>query len=105
LSEEQAQRHPVARLQGIVTYADVGWKLLFLQDSTGGVRVEGDFPQTLKVGQLIKMTGIVVSGGKNPTVADPKSKCCQIRRAYRWPWQRPIGLIQRWHAAVSRYVA
>ena len=72
LSEEQAQRHPVAHLQGVVTYADVGWKLLFLQDSTGGVRVEGDFPQTLKVGQLIKMTGIVVSGGKNPTIADPE---------------------------------
>ncbi len=70
LSEEQAQHHPAAHLQGVVTYADAGWNLLFLQDQTGGVRVEGGLPQNLKPGQFVDIKGIVISGGKNPTVAD-----------------------------------
>jgi signal transduction histidine kinase/CheY-like chemotaxis protein len=74
LTEEDARRHPVAKIRGIVTYADAGWNLFFLEDDTGGVRVEGVVPQGIAASQLVDIEGIVVSGGDTPTITDASVK-------------------------------
>ncbi len=58
-------------LTGYVTYADPGWNLLFIQDETGGVRIEGvQLPPGIRVGQLVEVTGIAGGGGVTPVVTD-----------------------------------
>lgn len=65
---EAAAGIPV-RLTGFVTYSDVGWKLLFVQDSTGGVRVEAlVLPPKVHAGQAVEVTGRVGEGGLTPVV-------------------------------------
>jgi signal transduction histidine kinase/DNA-binding response OmpR family regulator len=58
-----------ARLTGQVTYADAGWNLLFVQDSTGGVRVAALVqPQGIRAGQSVEITGTVGAGGPTPAI-------------------------------------
>jgi len=68
-AKSAAEQIPV-HLRGTVMYADPGLKLLFVQDATGGIRVEtmpsgGEF---LDEGQFVELTGMVASGGSSPAV-------------------------------------
>ncbi|HEY7209117.1 MAG TPA: response regulator [Bryobacteraceae bacterium] len=50
-------------VRGILTYWDVGRYLAFLQDETGGIRIQGTSSGTLKVGDWVDAEG-EVSGGE-----------------------------------------
>ncbi|MBI4908877.1 MAG: response regulator [Acidobacteria bacterium] len=57
------------RLKGHVTYLDPAWNMLFVQDSTGGVRIEAvAAPRRLRIGQAVEVRGKVGWGGTAPTV-------------------------------------
>ena len=63
--QDQIQVH----LTGTVTYADRNWKLLFLEDATGGVRVENVvIPEMFRVPQKAEVVGVAAAGGHNPLV-------------------------------------
>jgi signal transduction histidine kinase/CheY-like chemotaxis protein len=65
----QAVHAPVC-LRGSITYSDRSLQLLFLQDATGGVRVEG-LPVDngdLVPGRFVEVTGEVSSGGSDPSI-------------------------------------
>ncbi len=72
-SVEQLRRQAVeissvvpVRLRGQVTYVDSSHRQTYLQDATGGVRVEGIvFP----TGELVDLSGRLVTGGTSPVVA------------------------------------
>jgi len=65
----QAVHAPVC-LRGSITYSDRSLQLLFLQDATGGVRVEGMPVDNgdLIPGRFIEVTGEVASGGSDPSI-------------------------------------
>jgi PAS domain S-box-containing protein len=71
LTREEAGAQPPVLLRGTVTFAEGGLGLLFMQDSTGGVRVEGaplaGLPATR--GRSVELTGVVASGGLSPVVS------------------------------------
>ncbi|MGC4048433.1 MAG: hypothetical protein QM757_01795 [Paludibaculum sp.] len=57
------------RIQGTVTFVDSAWKILFLQDETGGVRVENaELPQGLRPGQRIEVNGMAGAGSPSPLI-------------------------------------
>jgi diguanylate cyclase (GGDEF)-like protein len=58
------------RIQGVVTYCDPEWHLLFLQDSSGGffVNLKEDVAD-LKVGQLVEVSGKLAPGNRG--IDDP----------------------------------
>ena len=56
------------RLKGVVTYADLAFRHAFVQDETGGVRLENlrmDLP--LAAGFEVEFTAVVTEGGPNAT--------------------------------------
>ncbi len=56
-------------LTGTVTYADRTWKLLFLEDASGGVRVENvTIPASFRVPQKAEVVGLAAAGGRTPLV-------------------------------------
>src|SRR5262249_55629313 len=66
------QRQVPVHLTATATYADRSWKLLFVQDATGGVRVENaDIPQGFRIPQLVEINGIAGAGGKSPLILQP----------------------------------
>ncbi|MGJ5815036.1 response regulator [Paludibaculum fermentans] len=66
----QGQVH--VKLQGTVTFVDLPWKTLFLQDETGGVRVENaELPLGLHPRQRVEVTGMAGAGGPSPLVIQP----------------------------------
>ncbi len=69
LSQSQAHAAIPVHLTGRITYADAGWNLLFVQDSTAGVRVDAlAFPPKARVGQSVEITGLAGAGGSTPLV-------------------------------------
>ena len=64
---EAAAGVPV-RLKGNVTYNDGRLNLLFLEDGSGGVRIENSFVANTPVGRAVEVTGSVVRGGDQPTI-------------------------------------
>jgi signal transduction histidine kinase/CheY-like chemotaxis protein len=66
----QALHAPVV-LRGTITYSDRSLQLLFLQDSTGGIRVEGLAVDNadLRPGRFAEVTGVVANGGSDPSIA------------------------------------
>jgi signal transduction histidine kinase/DNA-binding response OmpR family regulator len=63
--------HAPVLLRGTITYSDRSLQLLFLQDSTGGVRVEG-LPVDngdLRPGRFVEVTGVVASEGSDPSIS------------------------------------
>jgi hypothetical protein len=73
LSPAQAEQGYPVRLRGIVTYYDPEWKVLFFQDSTGGIYID---PQgqvfDVRAGQMVEIEGI--SGPSNLGVVNPRLK-------------------------------
>jgi signal transduction histidine kinase/CheY-like chemotaxis protein len=62
--------HAPVRIRGTITYSDRSLQLLFVQDSTGGLRVEGlqvDSGDFLP-GRFVEVTGVVSSGGSDPAI-------------------------------------
>jgi len=56
-------------LNGTVTYVDVALRQLFIQDSTGGVRVENvSYDPPLQWGDSVDLTGTASVGGASPVV-------------------------------------
>ncbi|MGA2183687.1 MAG: response regulator [Bryobacteraceae bacterium] len=62
--------HAPVRIRGTITYSDRSLQLLFLQDSTGGLRVEGLQVDNgdLFPGRFVEVTGVVASGGSDPSI-------------------------------------
>ena len=61
--DETLHGRPV-RMEGVVTYIDPSWGLLFVQDRTGGLYVNIDGLETRpSVGERIRLTGVVASPG------------------------------------------
>jgi PAS domain S-box-containing protein len=70
LSEKDAASKHGVSLQGIVTYHDPAWRLLFLEDATGGVAVEVPSESaSLARGQTIAVEGATILGGLAPVVS------------------------------------
>ena len=64
-SSAQIQVH----LRGVITYLDYTVKQIFLQDSTGGVRIESiGLNPHISPGDSVDLVGTVTAGGANPTV-------------------------------------
>jgi diguanylate cyclase (GGDEF)-like protein len=87
----------LVRMQGVVTYYDPEWRLLFLQDSSGGLFVNlkdreiKDDPAGLAPGQLVEITGTVASS--NIGIADP---------VFRMLGPAPLPQAQPWPDALAR---
>ncbi len=69
LSAKNLQEQVQVRLSGTVTYADRTWKLLFLEDDAGGVRVENVvIPESFHVPQKAEVIGVAAASGQSPLV-------------------------------------
>ncbi len=72
VGEIRALREPAVgipvHLKGNVTYNDGRLNLLFLEDGSGGVRIENSFVANTPVGRAAEVTGSVVRGGDQPTI-------------------------------------
>jgi signal transduction histidine kinase/DNA-binding response OmpR family regulator len=72
LDQSALQGQVGVRIQGTVTFVDPAWKILFLQDDTGGVRVENaELPQGLHPRQRVEVTGIAGAGRPSPLIIQP----------------------------------
>jgi two-component system sensor histidine kinase/response regulator len=73
LTPAQSEAGYPVRLRGIVTYYDPEWKVLFFQDSTGGIYID---PQgqvfNIQAGQMVEIEG--KSGPSNLGVVKPRLK-------------------------------
>ena len=64
---------PAARIEGVVTYADPGNNVLFVQDATGGVRVSlGEDSAAYYPGQRVTVSGVVSDQELSPVVLNPQ---------------------------------
>jgi signal transduction histidine kinase/DNA-binding response OmpR family regulator len=56
------------RLQGVVTYADLTYRTAFVQDATGGIRLENlRMDHDFVAGSRADFTAVITSGGTRPT--------------------------------------
>jgi signal transduction histidine kinase/DNA-binding response OmpR family regulator len=56
------------RLQGVVTYADLGYRTAFVQDATGGIRIENlQMDHHLSTGSSADFSALLTAGGTSPT--------------------------------------
>jgi signal transduction histidine kinase len=70
--KQSERRHPV-RLRGKVTYADLTWGMLFIQDSTDGIYVmHSDVKSQLEPGQEVDVAGLTHPGSYTPVVTDAR---------------------------------
>lgn len=69
LSVEQARRKYPVDIHGVVTFYDRAWRVLFVQDATGGIYVEkNDRPLQLKPGDRVRIRGVSDPGGFAPMI-------------------------------------
>ncbi len=73
LSWEEAELKYPVQLQGTITYYRPEWRLLFLQDNTGGIYVfAGQHRSPIATGDTVKLTGESGLGTLGPIVVEPK---------------------------------
>ena len=60
-----------ARIEGVVTYYDPDAYQFFVQDSTAGVYVRGGFDRGFRVGDLLRVEGIVKRGRLSNLIDEP----------------------------------
>ena len=73
LSLKQLRAGAQAHLRGVVTFAFASEDTCFMQDATGGIRVQLSRGQMIaEVGQRIDIFGLVGSAGKTPTLIEPR---------------------------------
>jgi signal transduction histidine kinase len=78
LSRDQADRFCPVQVQGVVTYTDPGWGLLFVQDGTAGVYVDHLLPSVkLHPGDLIALEGTTAAGLFSPLINAKEAKFLQ----------------------------
>jgi len=57
----------IARLEGVITFANPAWRAFFFEDSTGGLTFWSDlFPADLAAGDRVRLSGKVIPGGFSP---------------------------------------
>lgn len=72
LPEDYNRSYPV-QIEGVVTVCDTSWKLLFINDDSGGLFVDGNTPGvTLQSGQKVRVKGFTAAGNFSPIISDPK---------------------------------
>ncbi len=75
LSFQQAKRGSPVRIEGIVSYVDSKWDMLFVQDATCGVFVEPvELRRPLPAGARVEVQGFVEPGAYNAFVARGRIK-------------------------------
>ncbi|HEY6448103.1 MAG TPA: EAL domain-containing protein [Acidobacteriaceae bacterium] len=72
LTSEQANQALPVRLNGVVTYEDDDWRLLFLQDATGGVYVKYSGAAQIAFGEKVQVVGLTNAGNFAPVVVAPQ---------------------------------
>ncbi len=75
LSNEEARREHPVRVEGVVTYVDPAWELLFVEDGTAGIYVDADTGATweqLEAGQRVSVRGHSGPGNFAPVIADSR---------------------------------
>jgi signal transduction histidine kinase len=65
MSREQANEGRIARLRGVLTYADPAWRVVFLQTTNDAIFLDTDQPD-LRPGQYVEVTGQTQEGGFAP---------------------------------------
>ena len=81
--------YPVS-LEGVVTYRDSGWRLLFFQDRSSGIFVSlhgGTALETGQPGEQVRVTGVSGPGDFAPVVQNPR-----IERLGTAPMPIPSGI-------------
>ena len=94
LSPEQASlRHPVA-LDGVVSFTDPLWGLLFVRDATAGIFVSLPEPIPLAAGDAVRLEGVTGPGDFAPVVIATRV----VRRGHPGlPPARPLDVLQAMH--------
>ena len=75
LPDDRASLGIPVSIEAVVTVAETNsnWKgRFFVQDPSGGVFVENKTPQRVKVGDLLKISGITRAGGYAPCITKPQ---------------------------------
>jgi hypothetical protein len=73
LSNTEARNAFSVELQGVVTYSDPEWGLLFIHDQTGSIYVDAHGISTLfPVGTRVQVNGVTGAGDVAPTVVQAK---------------------------------
>lgn len=89
--EEYHRSYPV-QIEGVITVCDPIWKLLFIEDDSGGIYVYESIPQPeLKAGQKVRVKGFTAPGMFSPIVSDPG---IEILGPGEWPVARTITYAQ-----------
>lgn len=74
LSADDIRKGLPVRIEGVVTLADEEFGLLFVQDGTAGIFVDGlDRARALKDGQSLRIEGVTAPGLFSPIVSEPKA--------------------------------
>ncbi len=80
LSEDQARLGYPVRLQGMVTYYDPDWPILYIQDYTSGIYVELEQQNSLlKPGQWIEVEGVSAPGSFVTVISRASLKILSLR--------------------------
>ena len=92
LPVSEAQRGYPVRIQGVITYADPDWNLLFVQDDTSGIYI-ADPAHTFagKAGQAVAVEGYSGAGSYAPILREPRF---QVLGSERPPPAKPVTLEQ-----------
>jgi PAS domain S-box-containing protein len=70
LSRKEAARGYPVRLEGVITYSDPSWWMIFLQDETDAIFVAPQSNQIeVRPGQRVVVNGVTAAGSFAPTVA------------------------------------
>ena len=73
LSNTEARKAFSVELQGVVTYSDPEWGLLFIRDQTGSIYVDAHGTSTLfPLGTRVQVNGVTGAGDVAPTVVQAK---------------------------------
>lgn len=88
---DEARTHLPVHLNGVVTYCDLGWNLLFVQDATGGVYVQTDQGMDGLSGSSVELDGVTDQGRYATFVARGRIK---VRGASAWPNPAPATYAQ-----------
>lgn len=73
LDQESIGQHPPASLQGLVTCVDASARFVFVQDSSGGIRVMQSRLQSgrrIQPGMLVNVTGVAATGEFAPVITN-----------------------------------
>ena len=70
-ADEAALRYPV-KVRGVVTYYDLAWRLLFIQEESNGIFVHAaDLDETFAIGELVEVSGWSGPGEFAPEIDQP----------------------------------